>query len=411
MAQPTPYNRAFNFSDFQSENPANPLPGVRVDEELSRIKLTTDQIRAALRLLQRDDTALANKSVGIDQLKAEVQIGVNPPTAWATEKNYVARDTVFESSNFYLCEVSHVSGVFNEDLLAGKWTKIASFEAATSAGSVSFNDAASDLGAATAQAAIDALKALHDALDAALSPAVAANTAARHTHSNKTVLDAIEQAFTTALKAKLDGIAAGAQVNLPIGTTAGTVAAGDDSRIDGALQRNGGAMTGDFTLNGDPTTALMAATKQYADSRGAPDAIIEDQKTAGTPGGTFSTGAWRTRDINTKVRDPKSLVSVASNQFVPAVSGWVEWQTTVGVVQNNTTRLQNITDGTTAGYGMSSRKVDDATNVMVCGGAPVVAGKTYELQHQCAQSKTTDGFGIPGTFGTEVYTRISFWRS
>jgi hypothetical protein len=237
MAQPTPYNRAFNFADFQSENPANPLPGARVDEELSRVKLTTDQIRAALRLLQRDDTALANNSVGIDQLKAEVQIGVNPPTAWATEKNYVARDTVFESSNFYLCEVSHVSGVFNDDLLAGKWTKIASFEAATSAASVSFNDAASDLGAATTQAAIDALKALHDALDAALSPAVAANTAARHTHLNKTVLDAIEQAFTTALKDKLDGIAAGADVNLPVGTTAGTVAAGDDSRIVGAIQK------------------------------------------------------------------------------------------------------------------------------------------------------------------------------
>lgn len=40
------------------------------------------------------------------------------------------------------------------------------------------------------------------------------NTAARHSHENKAVLDAIEEAFTTALKSKLDAIASGAQVNV-----------------------------------------------------------------------------------------------------------------------------------------------------------------------------------------------------
>lgn len=40
------------------------------------------------------------------------------------------------------------------------------------------------------------------------------NTAARHSHENKAVLDAIEEAFTTALKNKLDAIASEAQVNV-----------------------------------------------------------------------------------------------------------------------------------------------------------------------------------------------------
>ena len=102
MAQPSPYNRAFNFSNYQAQNPTVPLPGGHLDEELSRVKLTTDQIRAVLKLIQRDDTALANDSVGFDQLKAEVQIGINPPSAWAVDKNYVARDTVFTDSNFYI---------------------------------------------------------------------------------------------------------------------------------------------------------------------------------------------------------------------------------------------------------------------------------------------------------------------
>lgn len=42
---------------------------------------------------------------------------------------------------------------------------------------------------------------------------VAANTSARHTHSNKAVLDAATASFTTADETKLDGIEAGAQVN------------------------------------------------------------------------------------------------------------------------------------------------------------------------------------------------------
>ena len=42
---------------------------------------------------------------------------------------------------------------------------------------------------------------------------VAANTDARHTHSNKSILDSTSASFTTALKTKLDGIEAGAEKN------------------------------------------------------------------------------------------------------------------------------------------------------------------------------------------------------
>jgi hypothetical protein len=65
--------------------------------------------------------------------------------------------------------------------------------------------------------------------------------------------------------------AAGAWVltSLPItlGTTADTAAAGNDSRITGALQRSGGTMTGKITLDADPSSNLHAATKQYVDGQ------------------------------------------------------------------------------------------------------------------------------------------------
>lgn len=37
-------------------------------------------------------------------------------------------------------------------------------------------------------------------------------------------------------------------------------------KLDGALQRSGGTMTGALTLSGDPTSNLHAATKQYVDN-------------------------------------------------------------------------------------------------------------------------------------------------
>lgn len=51
-----------------------------------------------------------------------------------------------------------------------------------------------------------------------------------------------------------------------VGTTAGTVAAGDDSRITGALPKSGGTMTGAITLDADPASDMQAATKKYVDT-------------------------------------------------------------------------------------------------------------------------------------------------
>ncbi len=69
-----------------------------------------------------------------------------------------------------------------------------------------------------------------------------------------------------------DGLAGGGDlstnrtIDVEFGTTSGTVAAGDDSRIVGALQRSGGTMTGALTLAGAPSSNLHAATKSYVDS-------------------------------------------------------------------------------------------------------------------------------------------------
>lgn len=67
--------------------------------------------------------------------------------------------------------------------------------------------------------------------------------------------------------AGLDGASKVPVAQLPVGTVANTIAAGDDSRITGALQKSGGTMTGTLTLAADPATNLEAATKQYVDAQ------------------------------------------------------------------------------------------------------------------------------------------------
>ncbi|WP_137390841.1 carbohydrate-binding protein [Rhodoligotrophos defluvii] len=128
MAQPTPYNRQYQFQSFQRLNPNTPLPADKVDGEFNAVKRTIDETLANLKLIQRDDGALVNASVGRDQLKADISIGFDAPTAWATGVSYTTSSTVYYAGSFYRCIVAHVSGAdFVADLTDGRWELIANF--------------------------------------------------------------------------------------------------------------------------------------------------------------------------------------------------------------------------------------------------------------------------------------------
>jgi hypothetical protein len=165
VAAPSTYNRLHNFAQDQATAPTDPLTGSKVDAELNAVKVTLDQLIANLGVLQRADTALANETVGLDQLKAEVSAGINPPTVWATTTQYVVRDTVFNSLKLYRCLESHVSGVFATDLAAEKWVLLADFTSAASAATVSFSNTTSGLTAISVQDAIDEIDGTVDAIN------------------------------------------------------------------------------------------------------------------------------------------------------------------------------------------------------------------------------------------------------
>lgn len=194
MSQPTPYDRSTSFANFQAASPSSPLPGSSLDAELNAVKATLDQTLQNLALVQRDDGALANGSVGTDQLAVELTVGFNVPTAWAQSTAYTSSpaSTVFYAAQFFRCITSHTSGAAFDST---KWALIADFSsiAIGSAANVAFtpvgNIAASTVQAALAE--VDAEKALlvhthvaadiSDSTTAGRSMLSAANVAAQQT--------------------------------------------------------------------------------------------------------------------------------------------------------------------------------------------------------------------------------------
>lgn len=136
-------------------------------------------------------------------------------------------------------------------------------------------------------------------------------------------------------------------------------------------------------------------------------AIIEDQKSSGTNGGTFTSGAWRTRDLNTIVANDKSIVSLFANQFT-LKPGTYKINATAPAfnVNFNQIRLYNITDSVNVKLG-SSFDCNGASSIstLACK-FTITETKTFEIQHQCSTTFAVSGFGRAASIDTEIYTRV-----
>jgi hypothetical protein len=146
-------------------------------------------------------------------------------------------------------------------------------------------------------------------------------------------------------------------------------------------------------------------------------AIIADVKAINVAGGTFTSGAWRTRDINTELDDPSNIVTIASNQFtLQAGTYLVEWKAPAFEVGVHTTRLQNITDSTTDAEGMQSYAASADSVENTSSGAGIVtitSAKVFEIQHYSAETRAEgSGFGLASsaTGSNSVYTLVKIHK-
>lgn len=142
---------------------------------------------------------------------------------------------------------------------------------------------------------------------------------------------------------------------------------------------------------------------------------IRMERSSGNPDGTFSAGAWRTRNLNVIDNNDGNIASLNNNQVaLPAGTYIVDGSAPASNTDVHQCRLQNITDGATVFYGStenaSGSTASDgiATTSRVTGKFTITAGKTFELQHY---AQSTGTFGSPGSFGNiEVYAVLRFWK-
>src|SRR5690606_7858669 len=84
--------------------------------------------------------------------------------------------------------------------------------------------------------------------------------------------------------------------------------------------------------------------------------LIQDRKASGVNGGTFTAGAWRTRDLNTKLYDPGGFVTLASNQIGLGAGRYrVSASAPATACQSHATRLYNVTTAATVLVGTTEQ--------------------------------------------------------
>ena len=147
-------------------------------------------------------------------------------------------------------------------------------------------------------------------------------------------------------------------------------------------------------------------------------ARVCDRKSAGSHGGSFASGDWRTRELNTEDFDPDGIVTLSSNQFtLQAGSYFINAMAPAQSVVNHQLRLRNITDSNNALFGFaayasqsSGNATDDNDYAFLKGRITLSGAKTFELQHRCNTTRNGAGFGQPSTFGEETYASVEIYK-
>lgn len=188
-------------------------------------------------------------------------------------------------------------------------------------------------------------------------------------------------------------------------TTGGDIIYGGASGV-GTRLANGSA--GQVLTSAGGTSAHVWATP----ASGLPQvAVFNETQSTGTNGGTFTSGAWQTRTLNTE-QFPQSWASLLGNQ-VTLTSGTYLFSGSAPAyrVDSVQAKIFDITNGQDVVLGNNGYATNGATgtqtNSLVMGVVVVVGTTVFEFRHMCATTRATDGFGQANSFGPEVYSVLS----
>ena len=142
-------------------------------------------------------------------------------------------------------------------------------------------------------------------------------------------------------------------------------------------------------------------------------AIFNETQASGTFGGTFTSGSFIKRTLNTTVVNNIAGCSLSSSVItLPAGTFYVNAISPANNVNKQKTLLRNTTDSTDELIGNSNYgDADVGMPSIVVGVFTIAAPKNFELQARCGVTQTTYGLGEAASFSiSEVYSIIQIVR-
>tara|TARA_B100001250_G_C19760070_1_gene772005 strand:- start:586 stop:1620 length:1035 start_codon:yes stop_codon:yes gene_type:complete len=168
--------------------------------------------------------------------------------------------------------------------------------------------------------------------------------------------------------------------------------------------------------SGDPAALTVGSANQVLTSDGTDVAwaaaagglysawaqVYEQNASTGTDGGTFTSGAMRTRTLNTE-EDPSNIVSLSSNQFTLGAGTYViKWSAPAYQVSQHTTLLWDATNSAIKSYGSAAYSYYSSNNAATrshgLARVTITGDTAFEIHHQAGITANTHGFG-PGMGG------------
>jgi hypothetical protein len=144
-------------------------------------------------------------------------------------------------------------------------------------------------------------------------------------------------------------------------------------------------------------------------------AIFNETQASGTQGGTFTSGSYLKRTLNTTVVNNITGCSIASSVItLPAGTYAVSAYAPAFGVNDNKCKLRNTTASTDIAIGNSGYSAG-ADSVLVLGVVQTIftlsVSTNIELQHRCGLTTASNGFGRATSYGdSEIYSQITIAR-
>ena len=222
---------------------------------------------------------------------------------------------------------------------------------------------------------------------------------------------------------------ANAQTSVPTFTAGQVLTAAQVNQINTGVPVASGTATRDALFGGSGEKTLAEGQLCYVEGVGLQSygtawvtwgtgpqqfAIFNETQTSGTNGGTFTSGSYIKRTLNTTVVNNISGCSIASSVItLPAGTYHLRAECPAHYVNSHKAKLRNTTDSTDTqigqnGYSGQTTGSGVFTRALVEAYFTITASKNFEIQHRCQTTRNDDGYGGNNGYGdSEIYTTVT----